>query len=280
MAREQVSIVAYIHQYLEPAIQCDNDERARLRRSLDGLIDAHNQLLRAHEGLQKAYSAQERRLAKVEDTLDEAMSLMKSIDTRFTGFAAAHTRDNHPNLQTESDNRHHDLAGEYTRFLDGEVFPLVLAPTVNGSILPADRQAHAFSAVSQVLFESPDPTPEAVQAALATYQLDHPVGELADVCRHAVAIRSEAADLGRHHKWDFEPGDGPFDQAKQERIAGSANGEMVTCVVAPGYVVGDGQVIVRQRVLTGLTAPQQAGLVPRTEHAQQPPADRRVEEPR
>jgi hypothetical protein len=285
MARDQISTAAYMHQYLEPAIQRDNDERAQSRRRLDELVNAHDRLRRdhndlqaKHNNLQAAFHAQGEQLDEVKAALAGAMKLMTSIDRRFTEMAAVYTKDRHPNLQTENDNRHHDVAGEYERFLQGEVFPLVITPTVSGRILPADGQAHALSAVNRVLFGSVDPSPQAVQAALALYGLDYPAGELTDVCGHAVEIRAKTAKLGPNQRWDFELGEGLFDQARQERVAGSGDSEVVACVVAPGYLRDDGQLLVRQRVLTGPQALRQAGRVLLPEHTRPPLTDYRTQD--
>jgi hypothetical protein len=252
MAREY-SAAAYLHEFIEPQVRRHNNDHADLEKRLHEMVRAYNTLGQLYNELRSAYSAQDKRLSELEARCAGLASLVASIDSRFTNIAGMWTRENHPELQTESDHRHHDSAGEYERFLQGEVFPLVITPTSEGRILPAVQQALAYSGVTYVLFGSPEPVPDDAHAVLADLGLDHEYGKLADLCRRAAAITDHAASLGRSFRWDFEQGDGEFDAVRQVRYPGSADegaGEVVAFIVSPGYVVGDGKVVVRQQVFT------------------------------
>jgi hypothetical protein len=248
MARknENEALLAYLHQFVVPGMRAHEADHDQLRKRLADLEDSYRCLAQAHSDLQKEYAALKRQLA--------------DIDTRFTNIAGMWSRENHPGKQTENDNRHHDLAAGYQRFLQGEVFPLVISSTRNGTILPAADQAIAYSKLNHALFKSASPAADSVRTILCEFGIHYADAEVEKLCQEAARITTLADELGRDQRWDFDLGNGRFDPERQERYPGSANGEpdeVVSFVVAPGYSVGESKLVVRQQVFTKRAADRQ-----------------------
>jgi hypothetical protein len=258
------ALIAYIHHIIEPQARAHEQAHQRLGERVSDLEKQYKTLGQEHSDLKARYAALERRLA--------------DLDARFTNLAGMWSRENHPGKQTESDNLHHDLAGEYEQFLQGEVFPFVISPRPDGRRLRADIQAMAYGRLNAVLFGPARPTPDAVRVVLDEFGLGYTLSEIDVLCASAASLTARAEKLGRNQHWDFESGE-RFNPGRQTRYAGSADGgndEVVAFVVAPGYVVGDGRPIVRQQVFTTRSparppAPQPRGDTTAGDHRARPP---------
>jgi hypothetical protein len=249
------STAVYLHEFLEPAVETHRrdhaDLRARLSAAEKTIKDQKDKIERLNKNL-----------AALEARFGELLARYNEISDSWTNIAGAWTSKNHPGKQTESDNRHHDVAADYQQFRDTEVYQLVTNPEWVTRPLPAVGQAIARAELGAVLFgRQQPPAPETVRAVLEHFGIHCPATEIAEICRRAADIYYRALSLGRDQQWDFGVGDGRFDPVRQERVAGSASGEpgeVVGRIVAPGYVVGDGKVVLRQLVLTWPDPPRQA----------------------
>jgi hypothetical protein len=248
-----------LHERLDTAEETIKRQQAAIR-DLSALNKRNGSERAALEG---KVAAQAGKIADLEAGLKELLSRFNEIDTRWTKIAGTWTAQHRPDVQRESDNRHHDVAAEYQLFRDTELYQLVTNPEWTSRPLPAVGQAVARADLSLALFDRQQPrTTESVRAVLQRHGVFCPDEEIAEICRRAADIDSRALALGRDQRWDFETGDGLFAPARQERVAGSVSGEpgeAVARVVAPGYAVGDGKLIVLQLVLTWLPARQAGG---------------------
>ena len=254
---EDEIVLDYLLQSISQAVGHTLTETARAHEAAHAqgqrrIVDLET-TARTHEQGQRRIVQLETEVAAVKGQLADLTAQLAETNRVLTIVSGMWTRENHPGLQTEDDNRHHDLAAEYEQFRDDEVFSLVIAPTRDGRALSHAQQAHVYSLLSREIFGSPEPTPDGVRRVLHGYGLDQQEADIEGLCRRAADITSRAARLGRNHRWDFERGDGRFDTVRQKRYAASASGapdEIVTIVAAPAYVVGDGKVVRPQVVFT------------------------------
>lgn len=241
--------LAWIVEQVRPLVEDHAGEHGRLASTLRQMkdrvatVETENRQLREENAKGRAASAElSRELAALR-------RLVADLNDRFTNVAGLVSAQRHPGKQTENDNKHHDVAGRYESFIDQEMADVVLR-------LPSpSRQAYALSRMSRVLFDDGLATADQLCQALLEAQVDCQDAVLRKISQEAAALRNEADALGREQRWDFSvSGDHRFDPVRQERVAGSADGrdpdEIVQFVVTPGYVVGDGRIIVKQRVFT------------------------------
>ncbi|MGX1541286.1 hypothetical protein [Streptomyces adustus] len=211
----------------------------------------------------------ERKLGDCAATVSELERAFADIDQRFTNIAGGIAAATHPGRLTEDEYGHHDLAKRYVDFVQQQVMPLALQSS-SGAHLSPYEQAQVVAEISLLLFADAEPDPIRVAEVLSLGQLVVDQHALAELCEQARLIRTEARQLGRSQRWVFDTPDDRFDAKRQQQFVGSAMGHehelAVTLVVAPSYVVGDGDgtSIAPQQVFTvGRDAAGPSGLVPR-----------------
>jgi hypothetical protein len=194
----------------------------------------------ANESLRNENAALLKRINDMEAKFNE-------LDERFTNVAGLVSAEKHTGRQKESDNRHHDVSADYEQFVAQDMYPIV-------QLLPPRWQAVALARMSAALFGGERATPGGLSQALQDMRIDCADAEVQRVADRAQALRAEAESLGRQQRFDFDFEAGrPVNPARQVAVPGSAIGEpdeVVEFVVTPGYVVGDGLVVVHQRVFT------------------------------
>jgi hypothetical protein len=179
--------------------------------------------------------------------LREVMETQTAHDARLNALSQQRTSER---LTSGTYIVHHEIAERYRNLRDQALVRLAytipnLTPKGEATVLHWLGMALFHPSFNRI-------GPEGAYRQLrAEGQVTIPPRDFEQVWREASKIREEATASGHQHKWDFgcQPGQ-PVDESCQEVYQGCHPGDLVVFMVAPGYVVDDKTVYVKQQVFT------------------------------